>query len=321
MPLPDLSERTVAMKNPSTMARFRKDYLSKWRLYAFLLIPLIYIIIFAYVPMVGAQIAFRDYDFTLGIWGSEWVGWKNFERFFRYHDFWKILWNTLSVSLYSLIAGFPLPIILALILHSFPGKRYTKVVQTVMYMPHFISVVVMVGMIMQMFNPLSGVFGLAYQSITGDMMPDIFANPNAFSHIYVWSGIWQGLGWNSIIYMAALSGVDMQLHESAQIDGATRLQRVLHIDLPAVLPTACILLIMNAGGIMNVGFEKVLLLQNDLNRSRSEVISTYVYKVGLMSGGDFSYATAVGLFNSVVNFALLIIVNFVSKRLGETSLW
>lgn len=309
------------MSVQSVMVRFRKDYLSHWRLYLFLLIPFVYIILFAYIPMVGAQIAFRDYDFTLGIWGSKWVGWKNFERFFHYHDFWRILWNTLSVSLYSLIAGFPLPIILALILHSFPGKGYTKIVQTVVYMPHFISVVVMVGMIMQMLNPLSGVFGLAYQSLTGDIMPDVFSNPNAFSHIYVWSGIWQGLGWSSIIYMAALSGVDMQLHESAQIDGANQLQRIIHIDLPAILPTACILLIMNAGGIMNVGFEKVLLLQNDLNRSRSEVISTYVYKVGLMSGGDFSYATAVGLFNSVVNFALLIFVNFVSKKLGETSLW
>ena len=179
----------------------------------------------------------------------------------------------------------------------------------------------MVGMIMQMFNPLSGVFGLAYQSISGSLMPDIFSNPSAFGHIYVWSGIWQGLGWNSIIYMAALSGVDMELHESAQIDGASRFQRVMHIDLPAILPTACILLIMNAGSIMNVGFEKVLLLQNDLNRSRSEVISTYVYKVGLMSGGDFSYATAVGLFNSVINFTLLILVNYAGKKLGETSLW
>ncbi len=309
------------MKSQSAFVKFRKDYLSKWRLYLFLLVPIIYIILFAYAPMVGAQIAFRDYDFTLGIWGSEWVGFENFAKFFRYHDFGRILWNTLSVSLYSLIASFPLPIILALILHSFPGKRYTKVVQTVLYMPHFISVVVMIGMIMQLFNPLSGVFGLAYQAVTGSIMPDIFANPGAFSHIYVWSGIWQGLGWGSIIYMAALSGVDMELHESAQIDGASRFQRVLHIDLPAILPTASIMLIMNAGGIMNIGFEKVLLLQNDLNRSRSEVISTYVYKVGLMSGGDFSYATAVGLFNSVINFALLIIVNYVTKRLGETSLW
>lgn len=308
-------ERTVNMKN------FRRDYLSKWRLYVFLLIPVVYIIIFAYIPMVGAQIAFRDYDFTLGIWGSKWVGLKNFAKFFNYRNFWGILWNTISVSVYSLIAGFPLPIILALLLHSFPKKRYTKFVQTVLYMPHFISVVVMVGMVMQMFNPISGVFGFAYQSATGSMMPDIFSKPGAFGHIYVWTGIWQSLGWNSIIYMAALSGVDMELHESAQIDGASRFQRVLHIDLPSILPTACIMLIMAAGGIMNVGFEKVLLLQNGLNLSRSEVISTYVYKVGLMSGGDFSYATAVGLFNSVVNFALLLIVNYVTKKSGEASLW
>ena len=188
-------------------------------------------------------------------------------------------------------------------------------------MPHFISVVVMIGMVMQIFNPLSGVFGLAYRVFTGEIMPDIFGNPNAFRHIYVWTGIWQGLGWGSIIYTAALSGVDMELHESAQIDGASRFQRVRYIDLPAILPTVSIMLIMNAGNIMNIGFEKVLLLQNDLNRSSSEVISTYVYKVGLMSGGDFSYATAVGLFNSLINFTLLVIVNYTAKKLGETSLW
>ncbi len=309
------------MSKQSAFARFRKNYLSKWRLYLFLVIPILYIIIFAYIPMVGAQIAFRDYDFRYGIWGSEWVGWKNFSKFFHYRDFKRILWNTLSVSIYSLLASFPLPIILALILHSFPRERYKKVVQTVLYMPHFISVVVMIGMIMQLFNPLSGVFGLFYKAVTGEIMPDIFSSPGAFRHIYVWSGIWQGLGWGSIIYMAALSGVDMELHESAQIDGASRFQRVLYIDLPAILPTVSIMLIMNAGNIMNIGFEKVLLLQNDLNRSRSEVISTYVYKVGLMSGGDFSYATAVGLFNSVINFTLLVIVNYVTKKFSETSLW
>lgn len=309
------------MSRQSAIAKFRKNYLSKWRLYLFLAVPILYIIIFHYIPMVGAQIAFRDYDFRYGIWGSEWVGWKNFSRFFHYRDFKKILWNTLSVSVYSLAASFPLPIILALILHSFPKERYKKVVQTVLYMPHFISVVVMIGMIMQLFNPLSGVFGLSYQAATGEIMPDIFSSPSAFRHIYVWSGIWQGLGWGSIIYMAALSGVDMELHESAQIDGASRFQRVLHIDLPAILPTVSIMLIMNAGNIMNIGFEKVLLLQNDLNRSSSEVISTYVYKVGLMSGGDFSYATAVGLFNSIINFTLLVIVNYATKKLGETSLW
>lgn len=302
-------------------AKFRKYYLSKWRLYLFLVIPIAYIIIFAYIPMAGAQIAFRDYDFRYGVWGSEWVGLKNFAKFFQYRDFKKILWNTLSVSVYSLAASFPLPIILALLLHSFPGKRFTKIVQTVLYMPHFISVVVMVGMVMQLFNPLSGVFGLTYRALTGEVMSDIFANPGAFRHIYVWTGIWQGLGWGSIIYTAALSGVDMELHESAQIDGASRFQRVRYIDLPAILPTICIMLIMNAGNIMNIGFEKVLLLQNDLNRSSSEVISTYVYKVGLMSGGDFSYATAVGLFNSVINFTLLVTVNYITKKLGETSLW
>lgn len=302
--------------------RFRKDYLSRWQLYVFLLLPIIYLILFDYIPMAGAQIAFRKFDFRYGIWNSPWVGWKNFLRFFNSFQFWDILYNTLFLSIYGLIVSFPLPIILALLLNSFPGLRFKKLVQTVSYIPHFISTVVIVGMLLQIFNPRTGAIGNIYSLATGEMMTDLFAKPTAFPHLYVWSGIWQGIGWSSIIYIAALSGVDMELHEAAQIDGASRFQRVIHIDFPLLLPTATIMLILSAGRIMSVGFEKVFLMQNSLNISRSEVISTYVYKVGMVIGtGDYSFATAIGLFNSVVNLCLLVLVNTVSKKLSETSLW
>lgn len=303
--------------------KFKKDYLAKWQLYLFLLLPVAYILIFAYVPMAGIQIAFKKFDIAAGIWGSPWVGFDNFERFFSAYNFWSILWNTLSLALYGLIAGFPLPILLALLLNSFPSETYKKIVQTVSYMPHFISTVVIVGMLVQIFNPRTGAFGVIAHLLTGRMINvDLLSKPEAFSHMYVWSGIWQGIGWGSIIYIAALSSVDAELHEAAQIDGATRWQRVLKIDLPSILPTATIMLILNAGGIMNVGFEKVYLMQNNLNISKSEVISTYVYKVGMqIAGGDFSFATAIGLFNSVINFILLIIVNTITKKISSTSLW
>lgn len=309
-------------KRPPLKASFRKDYLSNWQLYLFLLLPLAYIIIFAYFPMGGIQLAFKKYDFTKGIWGSDWIGLKNFRRFFSAYNFKSIITNTVVLSFYTLFAGFPLPIVLALFINAFPGKRFRKAVQTVSYMPHFISTVVVVGMLLQLLNPRTGIIGRFYEMVAGRLMADIFSQPKAFPHVYVWSGIWQSLGWNSIIYIAALSGVDASLHEAAEIDGASRLQRVFHIDFPSILPTAITLLILSAGNIMNVGFEKVYLMQNSLNLSTSEVISTYVYKVGMSIGsGDFAFATAIGLFNSVINFAFLIMVNFISRRVGETSLW
>ena len=302
--------------------RFKKDYLRNWRLYCFLIIPIVYIVLFAYIPMAGVQIAFKDYNFTDGIWGSPWVGLENFERFFNAHNFWQILGNTLKISFYSLLASFPLPILLALLLNAFPSRRYKKIVQTISYMPHFISTVVIVGMLTQLLNPHMGIFGIVYSAITGKTMPDLMGSADAFKHLYVWSGIWQSVGWSSIIYIAALSSVDTEMHEAAEIDGATRVQRVWYIDLPAILPTATIMLILAAGGIMSVGFEKVYLMQNSLNISASEVISTYVYKVGMTMGmGDFSFATAIGLFNSVINFVLLVFVNAVSKKLSSTALW
>lgn len=293
-----------------------------WQLYVLLAIPFLFVLIFSYIPMLGIQIAFKKYDLVAGIWGSPWVGMDNFSRFFRAPNFWPLIWNTISLSFYGLLAGFPVPILLALLLNAYPNEKYKKLVQTVSYMPHFISTVVIVGMLMQIFNPRTGAIGNIYSTITGTYINDAFANPSLFPHLYVWSGIWQSMGWNSIIYLAALSSVDMELHEAAQVDGASRLQRVWYIDLPAILPTATILLIMSAGSIMSVGFEKVYLMQNSMNISRSEVISTYVYKIGLTIGtGDFSFATAIGLFNSVINLAILIVVNSITKRIGNTSLW
>ena len=272
--------------------------------------------------MLGAQIAFKDYNIREGIWGSPWVGLKHFENFFKSYQFPYIMRNTLLLSFYSLVASFPLPILLALLINAFPGKRFSRVVQTISYMPHFISTVVIVGMLLRLFNPRTGAIGSLYSSMTGLTLQDILAKPAAFPHLYVWSGVWQGVGWSSIIYIAALSGVDQALHEAAQIDGATRFQRMIYIDLSAIRPTITIMLILAAGRIMSVGFEKVYLMQNSLNISTSEVISTYVYKVGLTSGTrNYAPATAIGLFNSVINFSLLVLVNFVAKKAGDSSLW
>lgn len=293
-----------------------------WQLYLFLLLPLIYLLIFHYYPMTGVQIAFKKYSARLGIWGSPWVGLKNILKFFNSVRFTTIVGNTLRLSLYSLIAGFPLPILFALMLGVMRNERYKKVVQTITYMPHFISVVVLVSMILQIFNPILGIYGKAYSALFGTAAPDLLGSPAALPHIYVWSGIWQSFGWDSIIYVAALAAVSPELHEAAQIDGASRFQRVLHVDLPAILPTATIMLILRTGKVMSIGFEKIFLLQNDLNLTTSEVISTYVYKQGLeSSNADFSYATAIGLFNSIVNLVMISLTNFISGRLTSSSLW
>ncbi|MDD3409176.1 MAG: ABC transporter permease subunit [Eubacteriales bacterium] len=309
------------MTKQPALPRRRGGFRKHWQLYLFLLLPLLYLIVFKYYPMLGAQIAFRKFKPQMGIWGSPWVGFANFSKFFSSYQFTRVISNTLTLSFYSLLAGFPIPVMLALMLNSLQGKRYRNLVETVAYMPHFISTVVLVGMMMQVFNPHIGVVGALYRLVAGASMPDLFGRASAFSHLYVWSGVWQNAGWNTIIYTAALAGVDTELHEAAQIDGASRFRRVLHIDLPAVLPTITIMLILNAGNIMSIGFEKDYLMQTDLNLQTSEIISTYVYKVSFVQGSDFSYAGAVGLFNSVVNMILLVTVNALSRRLGESSLW
>ena len=305
------------------LEKMKKKYMPYWRLYVFLLLPVVYFIIFQYWPMFGLQIAFKKFSITKGIWGSPWVGMKYFTKFFNAYQFWNVLTNTLTLSFYSLLASFPFPIIFALVLNTLENARVKKTVQTITYIPHFISVVVMVGMMMQIFHPMIGLYGKFMKAVTGEMPGDLFASPGAFPHLYVWSGVWQNFGYNSIIYIAALTNVPTELHEAAEVDGASRFQRVLHIDFPALLPTITIMLILRMGHIMGIGFEKTYLMQNSLTLSRSEIISTFVYKKGLGSGSsnDYSYSTAIGMFNSVVNLFLITSVNAISRRVSENSLW
>lgn len=271
------------------------------------------------MPLAGLQIAFKDFIATRGIWGSEWVGFKYFEQFFSSPMFGKLLKNTLVISIYQLVFSFPIPICLALILNYTPNQKLKKLTQTITYAPHFISTVVLVGMMLVFFDPVSGIGSTALRAF-GVNNPQVLTDPAAFPHLYVWSGIWQTTGWSSIIYIAALSGVSPELHEAAIADGANKVQRIFYIDLPMLLPTAVILLILNCGNIMNLGFEKVYLMQTAPNLSTSEIISTYVYKIGLQ-GQQYSYASAIGLFNNVVNFVILILVNQIARKTTENSLW
>lgn len=301
----------------------KKKVLARWQLYLWLAIPIAYYLIFKYYPMFGIQLAFKKYDVGLGIWGSEWIGFENFSRFFKSYYFKRVITNTLRLSLYSVIIGFPIPIIFALMLNTVRNQRYKKFAQMVTFVPHFISVVVLVGMVFQIFNPRIGIYGLIYSAITGAVTaPDILGKADAFPHIYIWSGIWQELGWNSVIYLAALAGVDSELHEAAKIDGASRFKRVLYIDLPSIVPTIVMLLILRCGSIMTVGFEKTYLLQSDLNLATSEVINTYSYKVAFNGAlSDFGFSTAISLFNSMIELILLVTVNQISKKVSENSLW
>ena len=303
--------------------RLRKTAVRDWQLYLFILIPLIWVIIFCYTPMAGVQIAFRKYQPRMGIWNSKWVGLYQFEKFFKSNQFNRVVSNTFLLSVYTILCSFPIPIIFALVLNSIRSHRFTTIAQTVVTMPHFISVVVLVGILLQVFNSRTGIYGIVLEQLTGSYPADLFAKPTNFRHMYVWSGVWQQFGWNSIIYIAALSAVSPELHEAAQIDGASRFQRILHVDFPAILPTITIMLILRMGNVMTIGFEKAFLMQNSLNLSTSEIISTYVYKVGLSSAGttDFSYSTAIGLFNSVINLVLISGTNLIARRLGGNSLW
>lgn len=309
------------MERKEKFLKLLKRIVQRRQLYLLLALPLIYLIIFSYVPMFGIQIAFKNYSPAYGIWGSEWAGFKYFLRFFNSYQFGSVIRNTLIVSLYQIAISTPSAIILALLINSAEKKWFKKTIQTVTYIPHFISVVVLIGMLNQLFNPISGIYGSIYEMMFHKAAPNILGIPKAFYHTYVWTEIWQNTGWSSIIYVAALSSADPALHEAAQIDGASRFKRMIHIDLPVIIPTMTILLIMKCGHIMSVGYTKTLLMQNSFNISYSEVISTYVYKVGLGTNGNYSYGTAVDLFNSVVNIILIYVVNFISKKVGEESLW
>nr|WP_307991768.1 ABC transporter permease subunit [uncultured Niameybacter sp.] len=297
----------------------KKQILRHWQLYLILLIPVVLVAIFSYGPMYGVQIAFKDYIPSYGISGSKWVGLKHFQSFIGSHQFPRLIGNTLMISVYGLIAGFPVPIILALALNECMNAKFKKIVQMVTYAPHFISTVVMVGIVLLILSPTSGILNQFIQLFGGEPI-DYMAKPEWFKSIYVWSGVWQGMGYSSIIYIAALAGIDPTLHEAAVVDGATRLQRIWHVNIPGILPTVTILLIMNFGSIMSVGYEKILLMQNKLNMPTSDVISTFVYRVGLVDA-QYSFSAAVGLFNALINFGLLMLVNAIAKKLGETSLW
>jgi putative aldouronate transport system permease protein len=262
--------------------------------------------------------AFKEYKVSLGIWGSPWVGFKYFEMFFTSPNFSQLLKNTITLSLYSFLASFAFPILLALMLNEIRLMAFKKFVQTVTYIPYFLSTVVIIGMVMQVFS-YSGIMNSLMHSF-GLEKVDFLAKPMMFQHLYVWSGIWQTTGYGAIIYIAALAGVDTSLYEAALLDGASRLKKIIHIDIPSILPVIVILFILHAGGILSVGFEKAYLLQNPVNTSISEVISTYVYKVGLQNA-QYSFGTAVGLFNSVVSLTMIIIVNWIARRVNETSLW
>ena len=258
----------------------------------------------------------------MGIWGSRWVGFKHFTAFFESYQFVRVLKNTVIISMYSILAGFPIPVFFALLLNTVRNNRFKKLMQSITYFPHFISITVLVGMMARFFSPINGFYGYISRLFSEGYPDAIYGQAGTFIHFFVWSGVWQNLGWDSIIYFAALSTVNTDLYEAAEIDGASRWKRLLYIDIPTILPIVGIMLILRFGSILSVEWEKILLMQNNLNLARSEVISTYVYKVGLtIGGGDFSYATAIGLFNSVVNLILIITVNKICSRMGSNSLW
>lgn len=304
------------MKNKKGIFFYLKKH---WQLYLMILPAMLYYLIFIYKPMGGILIAFQDYSIRKGITGSDWVGFENFSRLFDSYWFPIILKNTLSISLLSLLLSFPAPIIMALAANEIRSDRRKRLFQTVSYAPHFISTVVMCGMIILFLDVDTGIINKLINLLGGDSVA-FLSEPKMFKWVYVLSGIWQGIGWDAIIYIAALSGTDQSLIEAAMIDGANRWQRVRYINFPVLVPTMVIMLILRCGSILSVGYEKVLLLQNSANLSASEIISTYVYKVGLVQS-DFGFSTAVGLFNSIVNFTLLLIVNKLASKMSDTSLW
>lgn len=308
-----------AIEKTSQLRLARRSLRRHWQLYLLIIPPVLYFIIFKYIPISNAVIAFKDYNVIQGIWGSDWVGTKNFDAFFSNPVFWTLLQNTFFLSVYAIVVGFPIPIILALALNEIRQGFFKRTMQMVTYAPYFISTVVMVSMIILLLSPRLGIVNQAL-GIFGISSIDFLGNPDFFRHIYVWSDVWQTAGYSAVIYLAALAGIDPTLYEAAKVDGASRWQKIVHVDLPGLVPTATIILVLSVGNIMAVGFEKAFLLQNPLNLSNSEIISTYVYKTGLLNA-DYSMATAVGLFNSVINLVLLVAVNGFIKRISGNGLW
>ena len=320
-----MSKQAVVAANvlhKTSWQRFVTNFKKCWQLHLMMILPLAYLLIFNFAPMFGLQIAFRDFSNRKGIWASEWVGLENYVKFFSNRLWQEYLRNTIIVSLYSIAAGFPIPIIFALVLHVNERKGLKVLTQNIAYVPHFISVVILVGIINQVFSPYIGLFGAFCKAFDIQTGVDLRTDADAFYHMYVWSGVWQEMGWSAIMYVAALSSVSQELHEAAKLDGASRWKRVLHVDIPAILPTICMLLILRFGSVMAVGYEKVFLMQSADNIERSEVISTYVYKRGLQDA-DYSFGTAVSLLNSAINTGMICLVNWITDKLsdGENSLF
>ena len=307
--IPRTSRRTAA----------RRSLRRHWQLYLLIVVPLAYFVIFKYIPITNAVIAFKDYSPIKGPWGRDWVGFRNFELVFQNPVFWTLVKYTFFLAAYTVLASFPIPIVLAIALNEIRTGRFKKVTQLVTYAPYFISTVVVVSMTILVLSPRIGFVDDAI-GLFGIPSIDFLGDPNYFRHIYVWSDVWQTTGYSAVIYLAALAGIDPALHESAKIDGASRIRRIMHVDLPGIMPTAVIILVLGVGNIMSIGFEKAFLLQNPLNLAQSEIIATYVYKTGLLNA-DFSMATAIGLFNSVINLFLLLGVNFAAKRITGNGLW
>lgn len=279
----------------------------------------LYLLVFNYGPLYGIQIAFKDFYANLGIWDSPWVGFKHFERFFDSYYFGRLLKNTLSLSLYNLLL-FPLPVIFALMLNELKNEKFKKLNQTLTYAPYFISIVVVVGMMIILLDGQTGLINHILNAL-GIKSQNFLTDPNWFRHIYVWSGQWQGLGWGTIVYLAALAGVNPELHEAAKIDGASRMQRIVHINIPSIMPTIIVLFILSLGSFMSTGFEKVLLLSNSLNAATSDIIQKYVYEIGLIDG-QYSFAAAIGLFESMINVVLIVGANFITKKFSSSGkLW
>ena len=306
-------------KNKRNFQDLKKDLKKHKWLYVMLIIPVIFVVIWNYWPMYGVIIAFKDYSPAFGILSSPWVGLKHFERFFASYFFLEIIVNTLRLSLYSLLVSVPLPIILALLFNELNRKWFKSTAQTISYIPNFISVVVVIGMVQFFFSSQDGMINMLLNTF-GFPSIDFLGSPKWFPHIYVWSGVWQGVGWGTLIYTAAMSGISPDQYEAAYLDGASRLQCIRHITIPSIMPTIVISTILATGSILSVGFEKTFLLQNAANLASSEVLSTYTYKMGIING-EYSFSAAVGLFNNVINFIVLFIVNKLAQKTNESSLW
>lgn len=314
----DQAGRATDRASHSAIGTFLRNLGKTWQLYVLLLPALLYFFILHYIPLYGVQIAFKDYIATKGIWGSPWIGLDHFQRFFNSYYFKDLIRNTLVLNVYGLLL-FPLPIILALSFNEVKNATFKKWAQTITYAPHFISTVVMAGMVIAFLDPETGLINSIIKVFGGSPIPFLIM-PQWFKHIFVWSGQWQGLGWGAIIYLAALAGVNPDQHDAASVDGASRMRRIWHINIPAIMPTVIILFILTMGSFMSIGFEKVLLLQNPLNMSSSDVIQTFVYRSGLLQS-QYSFSAAVGLFDSLINVTLLVLANLIARRTTDNSLW